>query len=477
VGIRKVIGSLSRQINNQFLLESVAFYWIAMGMALLLVKIYLPFFNNLLGKSLQLNYLSNPLTIVGFMVFAAVFGVIAGIYPSLYLSSFKPIKVLRDNSNCGQKKFKLQSSLVIFQYTISVIFMISTLVIYLQLGLVQKKDLGFDKELVIVLNRGESLGRQKEVFKNNLLKHPEIINVTGTSSLPGRDFDSWSTTPEDIESGLLPIYFCDYNFAETMGIDIQMGRFFSKQIASDERAIIINEKAVEQFGWTESPIGKKIQLNVHGDFTIIGVVKNFHFETLHNKLGKMGMVLTQGRYSGNEKYMAIKVAAQKIANVINTIKQEWNSINPDAPFDYSFLDMDYYRLYKSEQQTQKMALLFSALAILISALGMFGLVSFSVEKRKKEIGVRKVLGASVVSIDILLCKEFMKWVIWANIIACPIAFFAVNKWLQNYAYRIDLSGWIFILPGLTALAIAMLTVSYKSIKAATANPVDSLRYE
>lgn len=477
VGIRKVVGSMRSQINKQFLLESVVFCWIAVGITLIIVKIYQPFFNNLIGKSLQLNYLRDPFTIIGFIMFATIIGVMAGIYPALYLSSFEPTKVLKDGSHYGQNKFRLQSLLVVFQFTISVILMISTLVIYVQLGLVQKKDLGFNKEQVLVLHRGGALGRQKEVFKNNLLKHPDIINVAGTSSLPGRDFSAWGTTPENVESSLLSIYFCDYNFAETMGINIKRGRFFSEKIPSDERAIIINEKAVEEFGWTENPIGKKIQLNVHGDYIVIGVVKNFHYETLHNKLGKMGMLLTQGRYYGGEKYLAIRYSSQNIADVINTIKKEWNSIIPNAPFDYSFLDEDYYRLYRSEQQTQKISLLFSILAILISALGMLGLVSFSVEKRKKEIGVRKVLGASVVSVELLLCKEFMKWVLLANIIACPIAYFVMNRWLNDFAYRAPLSAELFVIPGTLAFGIALIVVSVKVIRSAVSNPVEALRCE
>ena len=477
VGIRKVVGSLSGQINKQFLLESVIFCWIAMGTALILVEIYLPFFNNLIGKSLGLHYIGNPLIIIGFILFAFIIGVMAGIYPALYLSSFKPIEVLKNSSVGRRKKSKLQSSLVVFQYTVSVIFMIGTLVINKQLGLVQKKNLGFNKEQVIVLNRGGALGRQKEVFKSTLLRHPEIINVTGTSALPGREFSSWSITPEDIEVSSMALYWCDYNFAETMGIDIQRGRFFSKKIPSDEQAIVINEKAVEQFGWTENPIGKKIQLNVHGDYTVIGVVKNFHYETLHNKLGKMGMLLTQGRYYGSETYLAVKYSSPNIADVISTIKKEWHAIIPNALFDYSFLDEDYYRLYRSEQQTQKIVLLFSFLAILISALGIFGLVSFAVEKRKKEIGVRKVLGASVFSIDLLLCKQFLKWVLLANIIACPIAYLVMNRWLSDFAYRAPLSAELFVIPGILALGIALMVVSVKVIRAAAADPVAALRCE
>jgi putative ABC transport system permease protein len=477
VGIRKVVGSMRMQIIKQFLLESVVFCWIAVGIALILVKIYLPFFNNFLGKVLQLNYLSNPLTIIGFILFATIIGIMAGIYPALYLSSFEPIKVLKDSRRGGQKKFRLQSSLVVFQYAISVIFIISTFVISEQLELVQKRNLGFDKEQVIVLHGGETLGRQKEVFKNNLLKHPEIINVTGTSSLPGRDFSSWSSTPEDVESSLLAIYFCDHNFAETMGVDMQSGRFFSKEFPSDERAIVINENAVEQFGWTENPVGKKIQLNVHGDYTIIGVVKNFYYESLHNKLGKMGMLLTEGRYYGMEKYLAIRYSSQNIADVISKIKKEWNSIIPNAPFEYSFLDEDYYRLYKSEQQTQKITLLFSFLAILISALGMYGLASFTAERRTKEIGIRKVLGASSSNVLMLMSKDFTKWVILANVFAWPLAYIVMSRWLQNFVYRVRIEPWTFLLSAAIALIVAILTVSYQSIKSAVANPVESLRYE
>lgn len=477
VGIRKVVGSISGQINKQFLLESVIFCWIAMGISLILVKMYLPYFKNLTGKSVQLNYLGNPLIIIGIIAFATIVGIMAGVYPSLYLSSFKPIEVLKENNPGGQKKFRLQSSLVVFQFVISVIFMISSLVMNKQLALVQKKNLGFDKEQVMVLHLAEALGSQKEVFKNNLLNHPDILNVSGTSSLPGRDFSSWSVTPQDIESDSLALYFCDSKFAETMKIDIQKGRFFSGMFPSDEHAIVINEKAAEEFGWADNPIGKKIQLNVHGDFTVIGVVKDFNYESLHNRLGKMGMILTQGRYYGNEKYLAIRYSSQNVAGVIGAIKKEWNSIVPNAPFDYSFLDEDYYRLYRSEQQMKKIAWIFTFLAILISSLGIFGLVSILVDKRKKEIGVRKILGASVANVELLLCREFLKWVFLANIIAHPIAYFAMNKWLNGFAYRASLTADLFVIPGAAAFGIALIVVSMKVIKAAVANPVDSLRYE
>ncbi len=477
VGIRKVVGSISGQINKQFLLESVIFCWMAMGISLILVKMYLPSFKNLTGKSLPLNDLDHPLIIIGIIAFAAIVGLMAGIYPSLYLSSFKPIDVLKENNPGGQKKFRLQSSLVIFQFAISVIFMTSSLVMNKQLALVQKKNLGFDKEQVIVLHRAEALGSQKEVFKNNLLNHPDILNVSGTSSLPGRDFSSWSVTPEDIGSDSLDIYFCDSNFAETMGIAIQKGRFFSKKFSTDERAIVINEKAAAEFGWTDDPIGNKIQLNVHGEFTVIGVVKDFHYESLHNRLGKMGMLLTQGRYYGNEKYLAIRFSSKNVDGLIGTIKEEWNSVVPNAPFDYSFFDEDYYRLYRSEQQMKKIAWIFTFLAVLISSLGIFGLVSISVDRRKKEIGVRKILGASVVNVELLLCREFLKWVFLANIIAHPVAYFAMNKWLNGFAYRASLSADLFVIPGTAAFGIALIVVSMKVIKAAIANPVDSLRYE
>ncbi len=473
VGIRKVVGSMSRQINRQFLLESLVFYWIATGIALILLSIFLPLFNNIIGKTLQLNYINDPLTILSFITMATIIGIASGVYPARYLSSYKPVKILKDNRGQGHKKFRLQSTLVVFQFTISVVFIISTLVINDQLGLVRDKDLGFDNEQVIVLDRAWDLGRQIDVFKDNLIKYPEIKNLSFSSSLPGKNFDSWSMTPEDLGSGTLGIYFCDHDFAETMGIYVQKGRFFSKNIISDENAIIINENAAEQFGWTEDPIGKKIRLNVHGDYTVIGVVKDFHYETLHNRIGNLGILLGNGR----GRYMAIRYSTQYTAEVLDTIKKEWNSMIPNSPLEYSFLDEDYYRLYRSEEQMQKISSLFSFLAILISSLGLFGLVSFSVKKRTKEVGIRKALGASEKNILNLISREYLVMVVIANAIAWPTAYYFINKWLQQFAYRVDISIWIFVLSGLGALGIALLTVSYQSIKAATANPVDSLRYE
>ena len=477
VGIRKMVGSMRRQIGRQFLLESIIICWIAMGFAFIILSTVLPSFNNLIGKAIHINVLSRPLLITGLVLFATIIGAMAGIYPALYLSSFEPAKVLKAMNRYGRKKFKLQSTLVVIQFTISVIFIISTLVVNEQLGMVRKMNLGFDKERIIVLHGGGALGRQKEAFKNNLLKHAHIRNVTGASSLPGGEFSSWAVTSEDGVADELGIYFCDDRFAETMGIAIQQGRFLSEKNPGDERAIVVNEEVAERFGWTENPIGKKIRLNVHGDYTVIGVVKNFHYESLHNRLGRMGMIITQGRYYDMEEYIAIKYTSQNTVDVINTIKKEWDAIIPDAPFDYSFFDEDYYRLYQREQRMHKIASLFSFLAIFISALGIFGLVSFTVEIRKKEIGVRKVLGATFASVELLLAKDYLKWVLLANMIAYPIAYFTMNQWLDDFAYRIDLSIWIFVISGLATLTIALLTVGYQTIKAATANPVDSLRYE
>jgi putative ABC transport system permease protein len=262
-----------------------------------------------------------------------------------------------------------------------------------------------------------------------------------------------------------------------MDIDIQKGRFFSKKFPNDVRAIVINEKALEQFRWTDDPIGKKIQLNVHGDYTIIGVVKNFHYESLHNRLGKMGLLLSEGRYFGMEEYLAVRYSSQNIGDVIKTIEKEWSAITLNAPFEYSFLDEDYFRLYRNEQQMQKISLLFSFLAILISALGIFGLASSSVDKRIKEIGVRKILGASVVSVELLLCKEFIKWIMIASIFACPTAYFVLKRWLNDFAYRAPLSLELFVIPVAIAFGIALTVVSTKVIKAAVANPVEALRYE
>jgi putative ABC transport system permease protein len=477
VGIRKVIGSMRSHINLLFLIESVIFCWLAMGVSFVLVILSWPAFNNLIGKSIHLNGFGNPMTWVGCFVFAALIGVLTGIYPALYLSGFNPIHGLKYSSWSGTKKIKLQSSLVVFQCAVSVIFIISALVIKTQLGMFQKRNLGFNKEQVLVLHGGSALGRQKEAFKNSLLKYPEIINVTGTSALPGGKFSSWSVTPEDIKSSNLSICFCDDNYAETMGIEIQSGRFFSIEYPGDERAIVINEKAAQDFGWGDDAIGRIIQLNVHGDYTVIGVVKNFHYASLHHRLGKLGMILTQGRYYGMESFLAVRFHSRGYAEVISRIEQEWSSIAPNSPFEYSFLDEDFYRLYLSEQRMQKISMLFSILAILISASGMFGLVSFSVEKRRKEIGVRKVLGASAFRVNLLLCGKFMKWVLLSNIIAWPIAYYLLNTWLENFAYRIDLSVLTFAISGLGALGVTLLTVSFRTIKAATTDPVDSLRYE
>jgi putative ABC transport system permease protein len=475
VGIRKVVGSIKAQLIRQFLLESILICFMGTLIALILIKISLPFLSDIAGKSLDVGYFNNPFVLPGFALLAIILGFFAGIYPAIYLSSFKPVTVLTGKLIGKANKSFLRNGLVVFQFSISIFLLISTLIIHKQLDLFQSKNLGFDRDQILVVKNASLLGGQKNSFKNELNQYVNIQSVTGSSSLPGKRFNNWSISLEDNSPLTLDFYICDYDFIKTLDVELLKGRFFSREYSLDSNAIVLNEEAMKIFGGEES-IGKEI---VRHDrrFKVIGVVKNFHYESLRDEIGKMGMVLPVLNFEGQERFISVKVKTSNLGKTIDFVRAQWEKFAPNMPFEYSFLDDDFNKLYISEERTRKLSLIFSFLAIFISSLGMFGLASYISEQRTKEIGIRKVLGAKVSGLVCLLSKEFLLKVITANTIAWPAAYFLMVYWLRDFAYRIDVSLEIFIFSALIAIAIALLTVSYQTIKAATANPVDSLRYE
>ena len=475
VGVRKVVGSVRSQLINQFLIESVLVCFIGTLFALILVKLFLPFLSDIAGTKLEISYFNNPYLIPGFGLLTIFLGLFSGIYPAFYLSSFRPVSVLKGKLNVRTHKSFLRNGLVVFQFSISIFLIISTLVVYKQLDLLQNKNLGFNKEQVLVVRNASLLGEHKSAFKNELREYTNIQNATGTSFLPGRGFSNWAVNVERYEDFTFAILVGDHDFIETLNVELIKGRFFSKELSTDSSSIVLNEEAAKIFGG-EDPIGKVFNFKGR-DFEVIGVVKNFHYDSLRNEVDKMGMVLPALNLEYYEHFILAKVNTVTISGTIDFVKSKWEEFAPNMPFEYSFLDEDYGRLYLSEQRTQKLSLIFSFLAIFISSLGMFGLASYTAEQRTKEVGIRKVLGATASALAYSLSKEFLMKVFIANILAWPAAYFLMKYWLQDFAYRIDLSIWIFILSGLAALSIALFTVSFQSIKAATANPVDSLRYE
>jgi len=475
VGIRKVVGSVRSQLVNQFLIESVLVCFLGTLIALLLVKLLLPFLSDIAGKEFEISYFNNPYLIPGFGLLALCLGLFSGIYPAFYLSSLRPVSALKGSLGGRTNKSFLRNGLVVFQFSISIFLLISTLVIYKQLDLLRNKNLGFNREQVLVVRNASLLGEHKSAFKNELKEYANIQNVTGSSFIPGKGFSHWAAKVERDETFTFAILACDHDFIETLNIELIKGRFFSKELSTDSSSIVLNEEAVKIFGG-EDPIGKVFYLR-EKDFKVIGVVKNFHYDSLCNEIDKMGMVLPVLDLRYYENFILARINTVTVSETINFVKSKWEKFAPDMPFEYSFLDEDYGRLYVSEQRTQKLSFTFTFLAILISSLGMLGLASYLTEQRAKEVGIRKVLGAKVSGLVYLFSKDFFTKVFIANLIAWPAAYFLMDFWLQDFAYRIHIGLDVFILSALIALSLAWFSVGYHTIKTALANPVDSLRYE
>ncbi|MDH5383968.1 MAG: ABC transporter permease [Candidatus Aminicenantes bacterium] len=479
VGMRKVVGSGRGGLVFQFLSESVLLSFISLTIGMVLVIILLPLYKNLIGRQLEIHYFDNLVAIPSLLALGLIVGVISGSYPAFFLSSFKPITALKGMTIRSKGGSWLRNILVIFQFMISIFLIIGTLAVNQQLKFFQNKKLGFDKEQVLVIRNPGALGNNITPFKEALRKYSSIIDVSGSNTLPGKSFSNIGFGAEGVDKSFtLNLCVCDYDFLETLKLELAQGRFFSRDFVTDSHAAVLNEKAVELLGW-DDPIGKKINnwARNRGDFTVIGVIKDYHYESLHQEIRPQALFLSDGYYTNVESYISVRLNTENISETIGYVENTWKDFAPNKPFEYSFLDEDYDNLYMNEQQTRKLFSIFSFLAIFIACLGLFGLASFIADRRTKEIGIRKVLGASVPGIVQILNKHFVKWVFIANLIAWPIAWFIMNRWLQNFAYRIELSWWMFVLAAVLALVIALITVSFQTVKAALRNPVDSLRYE
>jgi putative ABC transport system permease protein len=477
VGLRKVVGAKRTQLIRQFFCESVVMAFCSLILAVVLVELFLPLFINLSGKQLSLDFASHTNILFAIVLLTLMTGFLSGSYPALFLSSLRPVKILKGISKTEGQGYLFRRILVVSQFSLSVLLIICTVVVSHQVGFMRNKKLGLDKEQVAYFPIRDELIPRYESFKSELLKNPGIKNVAASSNLPTSgvilttDKVTWEgKNPDDIV--VLEVTSAGYDFIETFNMEMVKGRSFSKEFPSDEEeAIVINETAEKIIG-IEDPVGRQLFFG-ESAVTIIGVVKDYHFKSLHSEIEPLVLAIVPDLY----RYVFVKLDAADIPNTLIDIESTWKSFFPDTPFDFHFLDEAYERLYRSEQQMGTLFNSFTILAVFISCLGLFGLASFMAEKRTKEIGIRKVLGASVIGIVALLNKQFTKWVLIANIIAWPIAYYAMFRWLQGFAYRINLGIWIFALAAIVALGIAVVTVSYQSIKAALANPADSLRYE
>ncbi|MCG7751149.1 ABC transporter permease [Flavihumibacter cheonanensis] len=481
VGIRKVLGSGKGTLIKQFLTESTLLAYVSIGIALLSAVLLLPLFNELSGKQFILRDLFTPELISIYLLLPLLVGLLAGTYPAFFLSSFQPLQVLKSKFSTGSSKAGLRSTLVVVQFVTSIILIVGTIIIYRQLNYIQTRNLGFNKEQVLVINNTYTLGTKKEGFRNEIMKLSGVTGSTYSGFMPvaesARTDRTFSTQAAMTSSSSLnmQIWGIDENYIPLLGMEMKYGRNFSKEFGTDSAAIIINETTAALMG-LNNPVGKKLFAGNNGGatepYTIIGVVKNFHFQSMKQQIGPVAFWLKPADWS-----IAFKVNTSQIKPLISQIEGVWNKMAPGMPFEYSFLDESFSRMYDAEQRVGQLVLSFAILTILIACLGLFGLAAFMAEQRNKEIGVRKVLGASVQQIVSLLTRDFLKLVSIAALIAFPLAWYAMNKWLENFAFKTSLGWWVFLLAGCIAALIALLTVGGQAIKAAITNPIKSLRSE
>lgn len=483
IGVRKTLGSNKPQLIKQFLSESILMTFIAVILALILIELALPSFNHMIGKQLSADYFNNIYAIPVLILFILFVGFLAGGYPALYLSSFNPVKVLRKQSGIKGSKVWLRNALVVTQFAISIILFIGTIIVYNQLDYVSNKKLGFNKEQVIVVQKADDIGRFMQPFKDELKRIPGVLGVSNSNTLFGK---SMGNSPYKIygsnENRLFTVLFADDEFGKVYQIEMAEGRYYAnKEFPSDTFAVVMNEAAVKEFGFKDDPVGKQITF-MHGEndhnvpvFNVIGVMKNFNYQSLHQEIGPM---IIRNYFPDNfGRYVSVRVAPGNYEEKIKAIEEAWHKFAGNQAFEYFFFDDDFAKLYQSEMRTGALVTVFAILAIFIACLGLLGLAAFTTEQRTKEVGIRKIMGASIGGIVLLLSKDFAKWIIIANLIAWPAAYYIMNKWLEDFAYRIEISFWTFIAAGLAALLIAFITVGYQALKAAIANPVNSLRYE
>ncbi|UCC41810.1 MAG: ABC transporter permease [Candidatus Aminicenantes bacterium] len=482
VGLRKVVGAQRPQLIGQFLGESMLIAFTSLGVAIVIVRLTIPFLNNLTGLSLSFDELLNPIVLISLIGGGILVGLSAGLYPAFVLSAFRPARTLKGTVRAGVRSVIMRTALVVFQFAVSIVLIIGTLTMYSQFNFMKEQYLGFEKEqkLILPLRGGINTQKNYESVKDVFSKHPSISGVTASSTVPGRGVSNFGIRlvgeDDPKNQSMFHMYF-DYDFIPNYGIEIVAGRAFQKGMSTDVMgAFLINEAAVKAFGWSsaEEALGKRLLTGYGGRKNpIIGVTKNFHFRGLQNEVEPLVMeFLPESFY-----YITLSIDIANLKETLAFVESQWKELFPGNPFESFFLDTDFDRQYRTDERVGSILGIFTLLGLFIACLGLLGLASFTAESRTKEIGIRKVLGSSVPGIVVMLSKQFTKWVLVANLIAWPVAYYFMGRWLQNFAYRTRLDILTFALSGILVLTIALLTVSYQSIKAATANPVDSLRYE
>jgi putative ABC transport system permease protein len=478
VGMRKVVGANKRQIVRQFLGESLLLVSIALVIAIALVQIFLPQFNKLALTQFTSQSLSHPTIIAGVILLLLFVSLGAGGYPAFFLSAFKPISILRGTLKSGSKGAFMRKVLVVGQFMISITLIICSLIIYRQIMYMKNQPLGFDKEqkLVITLKDWRMMTDRYEIVKNEFLKYPAVLNASASSGVPGSMINRTWVFPfgeQDSNGHAFRSLRCDHDFTEVYGLEFVAGRPFNKKIQSDtHKAFILNESGVKAFGWNspEEALGKELW---DRHFPVIGVVKDYHWWGLQREIEPMIMRVVPDLF----RSITLTVNTAEMQRTLTFLEKKYTELFPGDLFEFFFVDTNFDIQYRSEERLNRIFQSFTILGIFIACLGLLGLASFIAEQRTKEIGIRRVLGATVSQVIVLLSKEFTKWVLIANLISWPLAYFAAQKWLQNFAYRMTVKVEIFIFAAILTLIIALCTVGYQALKAAIADPVDSLRYE
>jgi putative ABC transport system permease protein len=479
VGIRKVTGSRSGALFRQFIVESILLVFMGLMFAIGIVQVVLPYFNEVTGKELSLDY-TDPRFILGLCVFVIVLGLLSGLYPALRFSSFNPVSALKGQVALKGNRIWLRNFLVIFQFTICIIMIVSTLVVYKQLSFMTNKNVGFEKDQILIIKRPDGLGKSKMAFKNELLQNAAVTAVSITQTIPGRNFDGhgqhFQGRPADEWVTIYPLV-ADPDIFKILDLKIVSGQPLSDSLGTQA---VLNESAVRMLK-TTNPFDLTIDKGTLGNFEVdvVGVVKDFHFKSFYFPIEPLVIYPLDVENDSQHRatFILAKINNRNIATSVGDIEKVWKKFAPSYPFEYTFLDEDFNRLFERERTMTKVYTVFSVISVCIACLGLLGLSSYFANKRTKEIGIRKIVGASFLNIAEILSIDFLKWIMVAIVLGSLISWFLMHQWLQNFAYKTELSMWIFLVAAICVVFISILTVSWHLFKAATRNPVETLRYE
>ena len=482
VGVRKVVGAEKSNLIKQFLSESIIISLVALIFSFGMIYLLLPSFNDLSAKEFKLSEFSSPFILTTAFGIAMITGLLSGIYPAIYLSSFKPVNVLKGVLVGTKNKSFFRNALVVFQFFITTLLIIGTVVVFQQLNFMQNKKLGYDKEQVLILNDAYALGNQTQAFKQRMEDHPSVKHASVTGFLPvfsNRNTSSFfkGKNPTQENAVLLSNWYVDFDYVNTMGMEVVEGRDFDGNLVTDSSAIIINEELARQLAY-EDPIGQYMsgytsdEFNDLEYFNIIGVVKNFHYSSLRDNIDPLALFI-----GNNRGAMSMRLETSDISAFTKDLQSAWNEMAPGQPFSYQFMDERFTRMFEAEQHLSKVVSIFSFLAIFIACMGLLGLATFIAQQRTKEIGIRKVLGASIPNLVYLLCKDFGVLILIAFMLAAPLAWYLMQNWLSDFAYAISIGLSVFVIAGALVLLMAMMSVIYQASRVAVVNPVNTLKWE